>query len=108
MSKPDDIPQDVWDAARERAASIRVFPDEITEIVARSILAERGRCFRELLRVAEYDGRKNLIFRTEALDAIRNPSPAADAPRGASISPAPLGAPSNDDFATIPHEGIVR
>jgi hypothetical protein len=30
------------------------------------------------------------------------------APRGDNISPSPLGAADNDDFATIPHEGIVR
>jgi hypothetical protein len=38
---------------------------------------------------------------------LRNPSPAADPPRGDNISPSPLGDASNDDFATIPHLGPV-
>jgi hypothetical protein len=39
---------------------------------------------------------------------LRNPSPAADPPRGDNISPSPLGDASNSNFATVPHEGIVR
>lgn len=48
MSKPDDIPHDVWATAQEVALTI---PDLEAEVkVARAILAERNRC---LLRVAE-------------------------------------------------------
>jgi hypothetical protein len=39
---------------------------------------------------------------------LRNPSAGGpSAPRGDNISPSPLGAADNDDFATIPHLGPV-
>jgi hypothetical protein len=45
---------------------------------------------------------------TKASDLIRNPVPPADPSRAANRSPAALDAAGNDDFAKIPHEGIVR
>lgn len=53
MSKPDDIPQKVWDEAVE---TVREWPGNkpIGELVARAILAERERCAsgaRALLRL---------------------------------------------------------
>lgn len=48
MSKPDDIPQDVWDAASKVATAPRVtgalFSENYVLPVARAILAERERC----------------------------------------------------------------
>lgn len=46
MSKPDDIPQDVWDAARGVVWSFggAVLDPFHAERVARAILAERERC----------------------------------------------------------------
>jgi hypothetical protein len=76
--KPDDIPEDVWRAAMKCAGTVcRNLPDDYgdltieVEAIARAILAERNRCFKALLNTPEYNGRKNLVFRTDALDAIR-------------------------------------
>lgn len=77
MSKPDDISQDVWDAgdaAWKRAFIEADTFDQSIEHIARAILAERDRCFKALLHTPEYQGRKNLVFRTDALDAIRKGS----------------------------------
>ncbi len=48
MSKPEDIPQDVWDAVRvpSEDAFVAFDPDEAQAIVARAVLAERNRCSR--------------------------------------------------------------
>jgi hypothetical protein len=42
MSRPDDIPQDVWDAAERAYVHDDYF--EQVEMTARAILAERERC----------------------------------------------------------------
>lgn len=48
MSKPDDIPQDVWDAASKVATAPRVtgalFSENYVLPIARAILSERERC----------------------------------------------------------------
>lgn len=45
MTKPEDIPQDIWDAADECGIWNVVVPSEpLKEVVARSLLAERDRC----------------------------------------------------------------
>lgn len=46
MAKPDDIPQDVWDAASEVVGTIDGlgYAKVHTDKIARAILAERERC----------------------------------------------------------------
>jgi hypothetical protein len=49
VTKPDDIPQDVWDVARKEtggwmAAGESESNDALVKSVARAILAERERC----------------------------------------------------------------
>jgi hypothetical protein len=39
---------------------------------------------------------------------LRNPSPAADPPRGDNISPSPLGAAGNDDFKRVQVIGSIE
>jgi hypothetical protein len=117
MSKPDDIPQDVWDEAVTCWTAMGFINDRLGQLpnLCIAILRERERCadiaanWRETQPAMTEPSKQYRLHDVadEIAHAIRNPSPAADAPRGASISPAPLGAPSNDDFATIPHLGPV-
>lgn len=56
MSKPDDIPQDVWDAAEKPAFRVKMDAAagqwwDIHPTIARAIMAERERC----ANVAEAD-----------------------------------------------------
>lgn len=44
VSKPDDIPQDVWDAASYSVTAAPVYTGALHENVARAIMAERERC----------------------------------------------------------------
>lgn len=45
MTKPDDIPQDVWDAAGAlKSAFHTIGSGNLTEFAARAIMAERERC----------------------------------------------------------------
>lgn len=41
MSKPDEIPQDVWDAALDAAGPLHAFAD-VVERIARTILAAKA------------------------------------------------------------------
>lgn len=60
MSKPSDIPQDIWDAAKAVLAQLDgTTPDRVggqvgsLSIVARAILAERERCAKVCEAAAE-------------------------------------------------------
>lgn len=45
MSKSDDIPEDVWDkATAQPLVSTGDIDDDISEAIARAIMAERQRC----------------------------------------------------------------
>lgn len=46
MTKPDDIPQEVWDAAQAALSTMPTYgdPEEQCHATARAILAERERC----------------------------------------------------------------
>lgn len=49
MTKPDDIPQDIWNAALQLAEPINdttILHDMIAEAAARAIMAEREDCIR--------------------------------------------------------------
>jgi hypothetical protein len=50
MSKPDDIPQDVWDAANATLGAgtvgVHLISAKGAEHIARAILSERNRCAR--------------------------------------------------------------
>jgi hypothetical protein len=121
MSKPDDISQDVWDAAGavERDVDAPDYSPYNHVVIARAILAERERWQPAVTYIQHYCqdeaddvencvcGQEQHIAAKNFRDAIRNPVPWADPPRGDNISPSPLGDASNDDFATIPHLGPV-
>jgi hypothetical protein len=119
--RPDGIPQDVWDGAKDAYAPGFVTEPkskvtlEKVERIARAILAERERCAkiaRNFFPPAHTYASENAdIYHAQdsaaaAIANAINPSP-ADPPRGDNISPTPLGDASNDDFATIPHLGDV-
>jgi hypothetical protein len=130
MSKPGDIPQDIWNEAEHIAGLIAFYavdPDPakrniaVAAFLADGLLEERERC--ATIAAAETltgqppgwwsdneIGIAQAVVRATAKSiahAIRNPSPAADPSRAANSSPAALDAASNDDFATIPHLGPV-
>jgi hypothetical protein len=68
MSKPDDIPQDIWDTVDNMPICGDGFPnDSDYEVIARTILAERERC-------AVHIERRNgeIPFRQEIAHDIRN------------------------------------
>jgi hypothetical protein len=44
VSRPDDIPQDVWDAAGYSVTAAPVYTGILHENVARAMMAERERC----------------------------------------------------------------
>jgi hypothetical protein len=126
----EQIPQDVMEAARRAYGLIESFgwnvswygknpiPDDAwpIDIIARAILAERERCaniaanWRESQPPMVVPSKQYRLHDVadEIAHAIRNPSPAADPSRAANSSPAALDAASNSNFATVPHEGIVR
>jgi hypothetical protein len=109
--KPDTIPQDVWDAALSVVDAIDGlgYAKIHTDKVARAILAERERCA-DLAETTVSNvgvGGGEFYIAAEIAKAIRNPSPAADAPRGASISPAPLGA-QNENFGRVQVIGKIN
>jgi hypothetical protein len=112
MSKPTDIPQDIWNEASRKALEYVEWlipaPSDyagseyvLTQVIARAIMMER-----EVIVALVGAYYTSAVERDELIHAIRNPSP-ADPPRAANSSPAALGAASNDDFATIPHLGPV-
>jgi hypothetical protein len=123
MSKPDDIPRDVWDAAR-RALSLNftvpISGVEVCIAAARAIQAERARWQPAVTYFQHYCqdeaddvencvcGQEQHIAAKNFRDAIRNPSPAADPPRGDNISPSPLGAAGNDDFKRVQVIGSIE
>jgi hypothetical protein len=123
MSKPDDIPQDVWDDAARAfyATGTHDLPSPIMEydiqvIAAVAILAERERCaniaanWRESQPPMVVPSKQYRLHDVadEIAHAIRNPSPTADPPRAANISPAALGAASNSNFKRVQVLGPVR
>lgn len=81
MSKPDDIPQDVWDTATELAAELRSavvwHSNSANEVIATALarvrLAERERCFGI---AALYADHPEVLMREagcEIANAIRGP-----------------------------------
>jgi hypothetical protein len=77
MSKPEDIPQDVWDAAQktEQACMDSTMHTAASEgrhacetIIARAIMAERDRC--ALLAFAAYE--RNTELRSKIVRRIRS------------------------------------
>lgn len=120
MTRPNDIPQDVWDAAIDVLSAVNGPPvdmegEEDAYRIARAILAERDRC---LLRVAEQRCERGTpwdLAIVAAMNAIKPGSavfvsPADQASREASSSPASLDAPKpgNENFARIRHMGPVE
>lgn len=74
MSRPSDIPQDIWFVANLVFGAVyeaEPYGDVARAAIARAIMAERERCWRIVRGTPEYMGRKNLIFRSDALEAIR-------------------------------------
>lgn len=75
MSKPDDIPQDVWGAAD--VIFHNVSNENLREAIARAIMAakveEREACLRDVFDSTDYlhDERDHFI-KDEIADAIRN------------------------------------
>lgn len=107
MAKPEDIPQDVWDAAVEAYAGYGLAGEYAThtvpvyERIARAIMAATERAV-ERVEFALLDfgddgnddyGRGYAFAREQALAAIRHGS---QPPK-----------PSNDDFARVPHNGEI-
>lgn len=66
MSKPDDIPQDVWDSAEDQLRGLSYLLSS-TEIVARVILAETERC----AKIADSWPNLHPILQEEISAAIR-------------------------------------
>lgn len=67
MSKPDDIPQEVWDQTEGvRVSFVNPDPDEVREVVAYAILSERTKAaelYKALREIAAHepsDGNHNL------------------------------------------------
>jgi hypothetical protein len=137
MKRPPDIAQDAWFAALKAVGDelerdhegFHATEAAINTLViasARAILADRKRPLVLVALNAEGEERAmmNLTDPWPISDfleiikgwsevegrriAIRNPSPAADPPRAANISPAALGAASNDDFRAVPVIGSIE
>lgn len=72
MSKPDDIPQDVWDSTEGvRISFVNPDPDEVREAVARAVMEERERCAKiaeEMLKFADTTSASDIAIS----QAIRN------------------------------------
>jgi hypothetical protein len=125
------IPDDVWTLVRAVLSSAGIPSTEAdygngtvfeveAEVIARAILAERERAIdaceaqKRAFLSAEYSANQplgSLLERfacDECIDAIRNPSPAADPSRGDNISPSPLDAAGNDDFKRVQVIGKIN
>lgn len=118
MSKPDDIPQDVWDAALiEVAGAIPVYPHdkdyvEVADRVARwatnhvadAIKAERERAAKaaEAVGAGYGDDETGWLECSETIaTAIRNPPPLPPAHK-------PDNAGANENYGRVKHLGPVR
>ncbi len=64
MSKPEDIPQDVWDAAGEAASGF--FGTGLTKIIARAIMAARAEERQVFVDMIEQFGSAKLITHCRA------------------------------------------
>lgn len=75
MSKPDGIPDDVWEAAFTpgREACVAVSFDAARVIVARAILAERNRCLNVIGSYADHPNEVVGMVADEIYSAIRHP-----------------------------------
>jgi hypothetical protein len=62
--RPDGIPEEVWDWLTR--------PSSEQVAIAKAVKAERDRCFKAILRTPAQG--RNIIFRSDALDAIRKGS----------------------------------
>lgn len=65
------IPDDITDAAEEVFSKIAEFGHPAQSTVAKAIMDERLRCFKLVLECGNYNGRKNLIYRSDALELIQ-------------------------------------
>jgi hypothetical protein len=123
--KPADIPQDIWDEAMAVAMACGCsLAIGAYETISTSLMAARERerarwqpavTYFEHYCQDEADDVENCVCGQEQhiaaknfRDAIRNPSPAADPPRGDNISPSPLGAAGNDDFKRVQVIGSIE
>jgi hypothetical protein len=99
MSRPDDIPQDVWDAAGEVSATYLRSGMNCQEHFARARLAERQR--------AAQIARSYIL--TDIAQLHTNRAVAGNAGSNiAAMIEGTLAIYPATDFATIPHHGIVR
>jgi hypothetical protein len=113
--KPADIPQDIWDEAMAVAMACGCsLAIGAYETISTSLMAARERERARWQPAVTYDvencvcGQEQHIAAKNFRDAIRNPSPAADPPRGDNISPSPLGAAGNDDFKRVQVIGSIE
>jgi hypothetical protein len=106
MSKPDDIPQDVWETADACFEQGTVLGQRAQVTIARAILAERERCAAiidaECARVlGRQNGRDHAVDANLRLIAVLLPD-LADAIRGGALKSEP------SSLAPIEHRGEVR
>ncbi len=106
MSRPEDIPQDVWDVAlRTWAEMLTVDHDHNTELaagdveeIARAIFAERERC----AKIAEKAfGGPAHTYASENADIYRAQDSACY------HIAALIRKPANSNFKSVPHRGSV-
>jgi hypothetical protein len=102
MSKPDDIPQDVWDWLT-RPSSERAY------VTTRYPRGESGTA-REASggKRTEQSEMRGLQQGTGSAPPLQSASGGPSAPRGDNISPSPLGDADNDDFKRVQVLGPVR
>jgi hypothetical protein len=118
MSKPTDIPQDVWDEAVTCWTAMGFINDRLGQLpnLCIAILRERERCANIAINWHETQPpmtEPSKQYRLhdvadEIAHAIRNPSPAADPSRAANSSPAALDAASNSNFKRVQVIGSIE
>lgn len=63
---------DIWETAAKAASQMMGEGGKpLTRAIAEVIATERQRCFKLVLECGNYNGRKNLIYRSDALELIQ-------------------------------------